>query len=215
MRKNIFKFMVLFLVLSFFAFTFSNVVRAEENNESTTDEEIVDEPTVDEPVIEEIEPEEPVVEENNEEVSVGEMIESFLNEWLIVILATLGGAGGTGIALALAKKLLQKIINKINESTNANKESKESLDKVQKVVTLGLEAITERIEEFEKKYASNFDETAEKIVNCISEIDVLKTDNTKFKELVALLVSSNPQLASNGYATKILELLNEGSEAHE
>ena len=75
--------------------------------------------------------------------------------------------------------------------------------------------INKRIEEFEKKYASNFDETAEKIVNCISEIDVLKTDNTKFKELIALLVSSNPQLASNGYATKILELLNEGSESHE
>lgn len=210
MRRNIFKIVVLFLTFSFFMFTFCNTVKAEENNEQIEDSEIVEEPE-----IEEVAPEEPVVEENNEEISFSEMIENFLNEWLIVILATLGGGAGTGIALALAKKLLQKIIDRINESTNANKESKESLDKVQKVVTLGLEAITEKIEEFEKKYASNFDETAEKIVNCISEIDVLKTDNTKFKELIALLVSSNPQLASNGYATKILELLNEGSEAHE
>lgn len=197
MRKNILKFMVLFSALSFFMFTFSNVVNAEEENN--------------EPIIEETLPEET----GEEEVSVRDMIKDFLNEWLIVILATLGGAGGTGVAMALAKKLLQKIIEKINESSNANKESKESLDKAQKVVTLGLEAITEKIEQFEKKYANNFDETMDKIVKCIDEIGILKTDNAKFKELVALLVTSNPQFASNGYATKILELLNEGSESNE
>lgn len=225
MRKNVLKFMLLFLTLAFFMFTFNNVAKAEEESNEPTTEDVVDEPSVEEEAEEEVVPEKPVENEEpvvEEEVSARDMINDFLNKWLTVILATLGGAGGTGVALLIAKKILEAITKKISESAEANKQSKETLDegqkllvKAQEAMVLGLEAITEKIEDFEKKYATNFDQTMDKIINCIDEIDSLRTDNAKFKELVALLVTSNPQLASNGYATKILELLNEGSETHE
>jgi hypothetical protein len=159
-------------------------------------------------------PEEPI-EQPKEEIDFGESIKNFLKEWMIVILATLGGAGGTSIALAIAKALLKKITDKVEESAKNNKDSNETLAKTQETVANGLEMLTAKIAEFETKYSSNFEETSERIIKCIQEIDTLKTDNKKFKELVAFLVSSNAQLASNGYATKILELLDEGCEANE
>lgn len=212
MKRKILKGLAVFFISFTFSLTFVKVASAEENvDEPTmTTEEITEEPVTEE-VVEETITEE-VVEEQK---SVRDMIKDFINEWLIVILATLGGAGGTSVALGIAKGLLKKITDKVEESANNNKESNKTLSDTQKVVANGLECLTEKIEEFENKYSDNFTETSEKIIKCIDEINYLKAENEKFKKLSALLVSSNSQLASNGYATKILELLDEGSVNNE
>lgn len=158
-------------------------------------------------------PEDSVVE--TEEVDTREMIKAFIDEWCMLILAAVGGAGGTTVVLAIGKKVLQKIIESLNKTAEANKEGNDTLAKTTEVVTEGLGEIVNKIEIFEDKYSSNFEATNERIRACIDEIEELKHSNAQFKELIALLVASNPQLASNGFATKILEVLDEGSETNE
>jgi hypothetical protein len=190
------------LVFAFFLFAGVNVAHAEEVNENET------------------------VESTVEDVTTREMIKEFIDEWLIVILATVGGFAGTVGATTLKKKVIEKATEVLDRSTNTNAESNGKLQEATNMLSNGLKSINSKIEEFEnkclsiieayeKKNDTNICETMNAIINCITEIDFLRDEDSKFKELVALLVASNPQLASNGYATKILELLNEGSESNE
>ena len=180
----------------------------------------VDEP-VDVPTVET-----PTETPTNEEVTFRDMVNDFLDKWLGFILATFGGAGGTAIVMLIAKKILTKITEEVRKSAETNKESNEIVSKANELLDNGLQTITSRvedfkvavskkIEEFEAKYAVHFEKTMERIKECVDDIEELECNDEKFKELIALLVSSSPQLASNGYATKILELLNERSDSNE
>lgn len=243
MKKMIKVLMVIF-ALTFFVFVSQNV-----HAEEVINEEVFNEPTVEptpevtpEVIPEDIPIEEPVVDEVvdtpvEEEVDFRIMIKTFLDEWLIAILATLGGFAGTTGVMVLGRKIISTIIEKLEQSLKANEEGNENLKKSQEFLVDGLKTIdaklaefeakcsaqieksmkqiTESINAFEEKYNVDIHEAFDKISNCINEIGFLKDEDSKFKELVALLVTSNPQLASNGYATKILELLHEGSDSNE
>lgn len=235
MKRNLIICFVIVLLSCFFFVGFANEVNAEEipNEEATEEiegeEEIIPEPDVEnsEEVVEPEMPTEPEIEvlpetEVEDNPSFREMFDDFANKWLVVILATFGGAFGSGLAMSIARKVLQKIIESLKKSTEINESGNETLKGVHNTVVNGLEAIDNKLGEFEEKYATNFDETSKKIVDCIDEIDVLKDkidflkgENKTFKELIALLVSSDTKLSSNGYATKILDLLDEGSESDE
>jgi gas vesicle protein len=221
--KKMIKVLILIFALTFFTFVTHNVAFAEEVTEG---EEIVEnEPTEDVateevPTVEDIPTEEPVVDEPvddnvTEEVSFRDMIKDFIDKWLMAILATFGGGAGTAVALYIAKSFLKSLREEVKASAENNKESNATLAKAQETIADGLDNITNRIEKFEKTYSNKIEGTLDTVNECIGEIGALRTDNAKFKELIALLVTSTPQLASNGYATKILELLNEGSETNE
>jgi gas vesicle protein len=195
MKRKMIKVFVVLVMLSF-AFLFSTVAHAEETD--VEQDEIVD--SVPENV--------PVDEPTEEPVDFRTMLKDFLDKWLSIILATFGGAGGTAVAMLIAKKILNKMIETNKESNAVVNETKEVIDKK-------LTAIVKHIEEFEDKYSKLFEETMKRIKHCVDDIEELECNDEKFKELIALLVSSTPQLASNGYATKILELLNERSDSNE
>lgn len=227
--KKMIKVLILSFALTFFTFVTHNVAFAEEvtegeeivENEPTEDVVTEDVPTVEDiPIVEDVPTEEPVVDEPvddnvTEEVSFRDMIKDFIDKWLMAILATFGGGAGTAVALYIAKSFLKSLREEVKASAENNKESNATLAKAQETLADGLDKITDKIEKFEETYNEKIEDTLGTVNNCISQIDCLKTDNAKFKELVALLVTSTPQLASNGYATKILELLNEGSETNE
>ena len=214
MKNNKFKFIVAIVCFVMCFLVFTNSAKADETieNEDQVTEEVTQEPTVDveEPVVDEV-----VDDTVDEEVTTSEMIKAFIDEWLIVILATLGGLAGTTSALGLGRNVINKIIEGLKQSSDANAEGNEALKEARKELITGLEKLEEGIANFEKENGEKIQQATDNINNCIKEISDMKTENSKFKELVALLITSNPQLASNGYATKILELLNEGSETNE
>lgn len=246
--KKMIKVLIVIFALTFFVFIAQNVHAEEVIDEDVFNEPTVEvtpeptpeitpevtpedipteEPSVDEPVVDEVvdEPvdDTPVVEE---EVDFRTMIRAFLDEWLIAILATLGGFAGTTGVMVLGRKVIGTIIENLEKSLTANTEGNENLKKAQEVLVSGLkqvdakmeefgEVCAKKIEDFDKAYSEKIEGTLATVTECINEIIALRNDNAKFKELVALLVTSTPQLASNGYATKILELLHEGSEPNE
>lgn len=222
MKKISFK---LLMLLSFvgIAFIFAPVAHAEEIEQEPTEEEVVEEETTEDEIVEDEVVEEEIVEETvPQEEDFSEMIKGFINNLLPTILAILGGASGTGIVVGIGSMVFKKMIKKMEESieqsekcADSTKESSELLKEAQVIFVEGLKAIADKVEESEVKNRAVMEESFMKIDECIGEIGILKSDNAKFKELIALLVSSNPQLASNGYATKILELLNERSESNE
>lgn len=178
----------------------------EEPEIETPTEEIVEEPE------QKVPSDEPVVEE---EITASEMIKNFINEWLIAIFATMGGVTGSALIILIGKGVISKMIESLEKSLQANTDGNENLKEAKAVVIEGLKQIESSVDKFEVKMEDIIANTSENINNCVKEINYLKDENVKFKELIALLVTSNPQLASNGYATKILELLNEGSESNE
>lgn len=198
MKKNILK---IFIVC--FAFLFSLNMLIKVNAEETA---------VDETIVE-------------EEISVEEMFNDFINKWASSIFGALGGAGGMAIVIFISKKYVQKLIDKVMNNADVSEEQKkeavEKLEQCQKTLESAEKNLTEKVEEVienSKLASEEAKDLVDKVVNSseetLAKFNKLQSELNQFKQLIGVLISTTPEFASNGVATKILELLDEGADSN-
>lgn len=127
--------------------------------------------------------------------------ETFLEEWAVPTISAIMGLLGSCGGYLLLKRLVDKLGNKIEKDTSLSKEQREE---AQKTYEDAIKLLNEAKETYEKEKVE-FKEQVKALNNS-------NINTAKLKTLIALLVSSSPELVQKGYAKKILELLDEGKE---
>lgn len=151
--------------------------------EETTENQIVN--------VEETQEGESTLEEviEKEDITFQEQFNDFANKWLTPILSACGGIGGCVITILVAFAKIKM----------AQKESKEMQEEATKKINEAQEEI--------KKAKEQIDSMKPIIVEALKQ----SANLSMFKELVALLLASDPNFANNPYIPQIMKLLDEGS----
>lgn len=199
MRKKILIYVLVFLTL---CFSFGCILecRAEEI------------PTEEVPTEEVIEGNENIEEGVIDEVTFSEQVQDFLNTWFTPLMTSIAGILGSSVGVLILKsiiKALEKKIEKQNEKANENNnvaddklsKAEEELRKTEEKL-LKAEERLEKTQEDLQNYISEFKELAK------NQKEILSQDE-KFKELIAIMFATTPELMNNGVSSKILELLDE------
>lgn len=159
--------------------------------------------------------------EDNEEIiedekpTFREMAKAFCDKWLQVIISGISGISGTALILWIGRKILAGIKNKIADSVNLNdEERKKNIEQLEKMENTLDNAINKLRENDEKtqQLLTNVENMSKDYKTLLENYAGMVEQIGEFKKLIALLISSNPDLASNGYAKKILETLDEGND---
>lgn len=145
-----------------------------------------------------------------------EMAKAFCDKWLQVIISGLSGISGTALILWIGRKILAGIKNKIADSVNLNdEERKKNIEQLEKMENTLDNAINKLRENDEKtqQLLTNIEDMSKDYKTLLENYTGMVEQISEFKKLIALLISSNQDLASNGYAKKMLETLDEGNDA--
>ena len=194
MRKKILVYIFVFLVL---CFSFCSILECSAETEN-----------IQEPTQEEVIQEEEVV----EEITFNDQIQDFLNKWGTPLISSIAGILGSSMGVLVLKSVIKVLTNKIekqNEKANGNNaEADEKLEEAREELI--------KTEEKLRKAEEKLEKTQEDLQNYISEFKVLAknqkeilSQDEKFKELIAIMFATTPELMNNGISSKILELLNE------
>ena len=151
------------------------------------------------------------------EVTYQQQLDDFWNKWFptlsAVVVSTLDG-------LAVILIFLRKINNKV---ANKEKLTKEDYEESKKLLNTAKEdyieasakviEISQNQEQITKEFVADYNaliEANSKTFNVQSkEIELLLAHVSVLKDLVCKMVASNPELASNGWATEFLKLCDE------
>ena len=224
MKKNILKILIVFCI-SCFALSFIVKANAEEVQEDVN-QEVTEEETTEGVEIPEETPEEQPETPVEEEPTIEDMFNDFINKWASAIFGALGGASGMAVVIFISKKAIQKLIDKVMNNADASeKEKKEAVEKLEasrKVLENAEKSLTVKVEEVienAKLASAEAKELVDKVVGSseetLAKFNKLQNELNQFKQLIGVLISTTPEFASNGIATKILELLNEGVNSNE
>ena len=200
------KIKLLGLVLSLMLlFSSVAVVSAEEVNEENGENEAVE-----------------TLPEGEEGVEFNEMWETFKETWLEPLLSAIAGAIGSFLTVLFSKMVVNKLAKKVEDSVNSTEEEKTKvINEYEKAVDFLKDATASAKDQANvlldtvKSVCSKNDELILENEKLLSKFDTQQKEVEEFKTLIGYLISTTPSLASNGYATKILDLLNEGSEKDE
>lgn len=158
---------------------------------------------------EETEPEttEQVVESQpEEEITISVKLNEFLNKWLTPAVSGALGLLGSLFMYFLTKKRHAILLAELTKGVKMTEKARE-------VANSDLEETKQELEKSKAKLDEQVEDYKELMLAMKNDLEELKnaTNNLEtFKQLIAMLVASVPELARNGYATKILELLDEG-----
>lgn len=200
MKKKI---LIYFMIFALIVFSFANLLdcNAEElPTEDTITEEIVEdeveEPTQ-EPTIEEI------VEDN--EITFNDQVKEFLDKWGTPIISAIAGVTGSSITVFICKFIISKLVEKIEEERKKSKENNKEANEKLAATEKKLELAKIALEEAEKQLSTQ----AEKLVEILANQKEILSQDQKFKELIAIMFATTPELMNNGVASKVLDLLDE------
>lgn len=195
-------------ILTFFTFIFANVKVCAETTEPST--------SVETEVITTLPSDEDL--QQNTGVSLEDQLSDFSNKWGTGIISALLGVLGSGSIIFLAKGTVKKISTKITDGINLTEEER-------KKATEDLKTAKKVLEDNSIKYEKYVSEIKELIPNMTAEfkalikqyegemgalkntVETLTKDFSVARELIAILISQNPELAKNGVATEILKVL--------
>lgn len=141
-----------------------------------------------------------IAQEEVQEVEEKSKFDTFLDEWAIPTISALFGFLGAGGGYLILKKIVDRLAKQVEESNNLSKEERDNLQKQYEEAKTLLEETHNAL----KKEQKEFETIIKDLVNNNENV-------SKLRELVALLVASDTKLRENGYAKKILNLLNEGT----
>lgn len=153
--------------------------------------------------------------ENN--VTVGEMAEDFLNRWLSVILSFVTGIFGSAGIVLIGNVIVKRMTKRLEDGVNLNAEERaklaEDIINTKKEVEEYKETLKTQLLEMKNVVPEMIEDFKELKNKVIEENEVLMSalkDQSKtidtLKDLICKLVASNPSLASNGYATQIIAI---------
>ena len=208
MKKKI---LIYFMIFALIVFSFANLLdcNAEElPTEDTITEEIVEdeveEPTQ-EPTIEEVvEGEEEFIQED-EEITFNDQVKEFLDKWGTPIISAVAGVTGSSITVFICKFIISKLVEKIEEERKKSKENNKEANEKLAATEKKLEFAKIALEEAEKQLTTQ----AEKLVEILANQKEILSQDQKFKELIAIMFATTPELMNNGVASKVLDLLDE------
>lgn len=150
-------------------------------------------------------------------VTYQDQFDNFWNTWFGP-LASIGFGGLTaGGVILFFFKLISKKVKKSEDqnkdaytsATNGMNEAKENYEDSNQKLLAVVENIKDKAEDFTKQYQILIDKYKEQFEIQTGEIDLLLTHISVLKDLMCKLVASNPELASNGYATEIMKICDE------
>ena len=213
MKKKI---LVYLIVFSLGLFLFINVLNcsAEEVTATEIPTEEVEEtytPEIEDPNEEE-KNDEPCTEEIEEEVTFSDQVQDFLDKWGTPIISAIAGVTGSSITVFLCKYVVSKLLEKIEEERKKSKENNDSANGKLAETESKLAKAQERLEKAEETLAKaqeNFKNQSEQFKDIIASQKEILSEDQKFKELIAIMFATTPELMNNGISSKILELLNE------
>lgn len=204
MKKKI---LVYFIIFTLSLFLFINILdcSAEElPTEEVPTQEVEELPTE--------EPENNDEEEIVDEVTFSDQVKDFLDSWGTPIISAIAGVTGSSIVVFICKFLVTKLLEKIEEerkkSKESNNEANDKLVETEKKLAKAQERL-EKAEETLEKAQDNFKKQAEQFKQIIESQKEILNQDEKFKELIAIMFATTPELMNNGISSKILELLNE------
>ena len=193
MKKKILVYVIIFSVM-FFSFNFFLTCKAEEI-----------------PTEETIEIEEIPTQENNEEeeiveeVTFNDQVKDFVDKWGTPILSAIAGISGSTITIFICKFIVNKLLEKMEEERKKSKKDKDEANAKIIETEKKLEKAKEILEQAEKQFQTQTENFKEIVAN---QKEILSQDQ-KFKELIAIMFATTPELMSNGVSSQVLELLNE------
>ena len=198
MKKKI---LIYFMIFALIVFSFVNVLEcsAEElpTEDTATEEVLEDEAT--EPT------QEPTIEEVVDEVTFNDQIQEFLDKWGTPIISAIAGITGSSITIFICKFVVSKLLEKLEEERKKSKNNNDEANAKLIETENKLAKAKERLEEAEKQFKIQTENFKEIVAN---QKEILNQDK-KFKELIAIMFATTPELMNNGMASKVLELLNE------
>lgn len=198
MKKKI---LIYFMIFALIVFSFVNVLEcsAEElpTEDTTTEEVLEDEAT--EPT------QEPTIEEVVDEVTFNDQIQEFLDKWGTPIISAIAGITGSSITIFICKFVVSKLLEKLEEERKKSKNNNDEANAKLIETENKLAKAKEFLEEAEKQFQTQTENFKEIVAN---QKEILNQDQ-KFKELIAIMFATTPELMNNGMASKVLELLNE------
>ena len=189
------------MIFALIVFSFVNVLEcsAEElpTEDTATEEVLEDEAT--EPT------QEPTIEEVVDEVTFNDQIQEFLDKWGTPIISAIAGITGSSITIFICKFVVSKLLEKLEEERKKSKNNNDEANAKLIETENKLAKAKERLEEAEKQFKIQTENFKEIVAN---QKEILNQDK-KFKELIAIMFATTPELMNNGMASKVLELLNE------
>lgn len=154
-----------------------------------------------EPITEEVIEQEPV----EEEVTISVKLNEFLNKWLTPAVSGALGLLGSLFMYFLTKKRHAILLAKLTDGVKLTEKAREVVNNDLELAKKDYENAKSKLDE----EVENYKNLMVAIKNDLQELKDAKNNLETFKQLIAMLVASVPELARNGYATKILELLDE------
>lgn len=157
------------------------------------------------------------IQEEEKPITYQDQLNDFWNKWFGVIFATVGGASGTtAIILVFLKKIKKKIENHEQLTEEDYQEAKRLLNSAKEQYVQASQELIDvasRHEEITSDFVNEYNGLIESYKKTFDiqtgEIDLLLTHISVLKDLMCKLVASNPELASNGYATEIMRICDE------
>lgn len=139
-----------------------------------------------------------------ETITITYQVHVFWEKFGNAIISGVSSVLGYAFIYLFTKKMQKKLQKKIEDSIDEHSEEGKKLSKAYEDATTMAELAKQELLE-EKKL----------LETCMKQNEVLRDNFEAMKKLMAYLVASNDNLSSNGYAQKILELLNEEGESSE
>lgn len=161
--------------------------------------------------LEEEEPQTTEVVEQEEQVTISMKLNEFLNKWLTPIVSGALGLAGSLLGYLLYKKRYKVIMAVMSSGIKLTEEQRKQANSD---LTMAKELYETAKADFEQK-RKDYEKIIELAKDEIKELKAAKVETEDFKRLVAYLIASTPELAKNGYAEKILKLLDEGKKIYE
>ena len=198
MKKKI---LIYFMIFALIVFSFVNVLEcsAEElPTEDTTTEEVLED-EADEPT------QEPTIEEVVDEITFNDQVKDFINKWGTPIISAIAGITGSSITIFICKVIVSKMLEKLEEERKKSKNNNDEANAKLIETENKLAKAKEFLEEAENQFQTQTENFKEIVAN---QKEILNQDQ-KFKELIAIMFATTPELMNNCMASKVLELLNE------
>ena len=140
-----------------------------------------------------------------EEITFNEQVQDFLDKWSTPLISSIAGVLGSSVGVLILKSIVNALSNKIEEQAKNSNKNNEEADKKLKETEDKLRKAEERLEKAQNEL-QNYIGEFKVLVN--NQKEILSQDE-KFKELIAIMFATTPELMNNGMASKVLDLLNE------
>lgn len=146
--------------------------------------------------------------QQEEKVTITMKLQEFQNKWMTPLVSGAIGLLGSFLGYFLYKRKYKQIMALMSSGIKMTKDERE---RANQDLVRAKELYEAEKADFEQK-RKDYDALLQSAKEELLEMKKFREENIQFKELIGYLISSSPELAKNGYSSKILKLLDEGQK---